>query len=139
MELSRREFIVGTAACAGALCAGCVVLNKAPTFDADAEGRFDIPEALSEPGSQIKVRLPKVDEPVLVWRVPGGYGALSVVCTHRGCEVSYNGREETLDCPCHGSRFKNDGSVMTGPAKRPLKRFRMEITGSSMRITPEPS
>src|SRR5688572_20593978 len=138
MELSRREFIVGTAACAGALCTGCVVLNKAPSFDADLEGRFEIPEELSEPGSQIKVHLPKVDEPVLVWRTAAGYGSASIVCTHRACEVTYKSSENTLDCPCHGSRFKTDGSVLQGPAKRPLKQFRMEITGSSMRLIPEP-
>ena len=136
MDLSRREFIVGTAACAGALCTGCVMLNPAPTFVADAEGLIEIPPELEEPGSQIKVKLPTVDEPVLVWRTPDGYGALSVVCTHRGCEVSYNGKENTIDCPCHGSRFKTDGSVMNGPAKRPLKQFRMEVTGSTIRLSP---
>ena len=136
MELSRREFIVGTAACAGVLCAGCVTLNSAPTFDADADGRIEIPPELEHPGSQIKVRLKNVDEPILVWRTPDGYGALSAVCTHRGCEVVYNDKESTLDCPCHGSRFKSDGSVMKGPAKRPLRPFRMEVTGSTIRFQP---
>ena len=137
MELSRREFIVGTAACAGALCAGCVTLNPAPTFVADAGGLIEIPPELEKPGSQIKIRLPNVDEPVLVWRTAEGYGALSVVCTHRGCEVVFNGRENTLDCPCHGSRFKTDGSVQHGPAVRPLRRFRMEVTGTTLRLRPE--
>ena len=136
MELSRREFIVGTAACAGALCAGCVTLNPAPTFDADADGLIEIPPELEHPGSQIKVRLPKVDEPVLVWRTPNGYGALSAVCTHRGCEVVFNDKGNTLDCPCHGSRFGEDGSVKKGPAVRPLRQFRMEVTGSTIRLSP---
>jgi len=136
MELSRRDFIVGTAACGAALSTGCVMLNPAPSFDAGADGSLPLPGALAAAGSQIKVRLPGVPEPVLVWRTPDGYGAASVVCTHRGCEVALNAREGTLDCPCHGSRFNADGSVKKGPAVRPLRRYRVEFEGSILRLRP---
>ena len=136
MELSRREFLVGTAACAGVMCAGCVTLNPAPTFDADAGGSIPFPKELSTPGSQIKVRLQGVEEPVLLWRTADGYGAASVVCTHRGCEVVYNGKESTLDCPCHGSRFKSDGAVLNGPARRPLRGYDVEAKMDRLRVIP---
>jgi nitrite reductase/ring-hydroxylating ferredoxin subunit len=52
----------------------------------------------------------------------GGLHAVSLRCTHLGCLVRFNAAERSWDCPCHGSRFDIDGSVLEGPAVHPLER-----------------
>ncbi|MDQ4489296.1 FAD-dependent oxidoreductase [Sinomonas sp. ASV486] len=50
--------------------------------------------------------------------------ALSARCTHLRCVVEFahgaDGAEPTWDCPCHGSRFALDGTVIQGPAEKDL-------------------
>jgi cytochrome b6-f complex iron-sulfur subunit len=45
----------------------------------------------------------------------------TLVCTHRGCLVELDNEEQIYVCPCHGSEFRLDGTVLRGPAKEPLK------------------
>jgi glycine/D-amino acid oxidase-like deaminating enzyme/nitrite reductase/ring-hydroxylating ferredoxin subunit len=52
----------------------------------------------------------------------GTLHVVSLRCTHLGCLLRFNGAERSWDCPCHGSRFDVDGSVLEGPAVRPLPR-----------------
>lgn len=52
----------------------------------------------------------------------GTIHAVSAVCTHLGCRVSFNAAERSWDCPCHGSRFGTDGRVIEGPAVDDLAR-----------------
>jgi hypothetical protein len=42
-------------------------------------------------------------------------------CTHLGCVLSFDATDRTWDCPCHGSRYDEAGSVICGPAVLPLE------------------
>ncbi len=51
--------------------------------------------------------------------------AISTTCTHLGCIVAV--AETGFACPCHGSRFDQDGTVTGGPAPRPLPWFQVTL------------
>lgn len=41
-------------------------------------------------------------------------------CPHMGCALKWNAQEHTWDCPCHGSRFEENGELIDNPANRGL-------------------
>jgi cytochrome b6-f complex iron-sulfur subunit len=62
--------------------------------------------------------------------------AVSRICTHEGCTVLLpEAPGQTLDCPCHGSRFTTAGAVVMGPAARALQMFSARIEGAEVVVT----
>ena len=39
-------------------------------------------------------------------------------CTHLGCALHWNKAERSWDCPCHGSRYDEQGQLIDNPAMR---------------------
>jgi Rieske Fe-S protein len=80
-------------------------------------GRPSYAELEPGEGTVIKVR----GESTAIFKDEDGQiHALSATCTHQGCTVGFNAAEVTWDCPCHGSRFATDGTVIQGPAAKNL-------------------
>lgn len=67
-------------------------------------------------------------ETFATYRAPDGeLFAVSPVCTHMGCKVRWNSVHTSWDCPCHGSRFRPDGTIIEGPAITPLRRKQVQL------------
>jgi cytochrome b6-f complex iron-sulfur subunit len=75
-----------------------------------------------------------VKNDIIVINTGSAYIALSSVCTHSGCTVSYNASNGDIPCGCHGSLFSISGSVLQGPADAPLKKYSVEQEGDILAI-----
>jgi glycine/D-amino acid oxidase-like deaminating enzyme/nitrite reductase/ring-hydroxylating ferredoxin subunit len=75
-------------------------------------------EALAE-GDGVVVRV--AGEAYAVCRQGGATRAVSPICPHMGCHVRWNRGETSWDCPCHGSRFTPEGTLIQGPATDDLE------------------
>ena len=66
----------------------------------------------------------------------GKVAAFSAICTHQGCPVKPVG--ESLDCPCHGSKFDYaTGEVTQGPANKALPAFTVHMQGRNVMPGPK--
>lgn len=137
--MDRRTFVRQVSGAAagvgcGALLTGCAALPYVEGLDGErgvtvlkadlAEQRFVLVE------TRIRTR------PVFLSVFENGFRAVSTRCSHRGCAVAPEG--ELLECPCHGSRFEFDGTVLNGPADRDLERFEIEDEGDRITILVAP-
>ena len=50
-------------------------------------------------------------------------------CPHLGCALKYDPQEHAWECPCHGSRFDGDGTLLDGPATGDLIHDRAKRPG----------
>lgn len=61
--------------------------------------------------------------------------ALSLICTHQGCTVNFDGTNDVFNCPCHGSKYDGSGKVINGPATKPLNKLTVTIAGNDLTVS----
>src|SRR5262245_8329982 len=129
--MSRRDFLSRSALAAAALAA----------LEACGDGQIGAPTTLTDgpftvriadfPGLNATNVLVDVSSQApgraVIRTGPSAYTAFSMICTHQQCLTDV--RTNRFECPCHGSRFASDGSVINGPAERPLMRLAVTVNG----------
>jgi cytochrome b6-f complex iron-sulfur subunit len=134
-ELSRREFFekvgasslmlagAGTVLFAYEYMSPNVLYEPSPIVNAGKPEQYPLDSMTLDPANGI-----------YVVRASEGLYALSAICPHLGCLTTWNPDLNVVACPCHGSKFRRDGTRIEGPAPASLKRLRMWLsdTGNLM-------
>jgi len=111
-----------------------------------------VPNVLYEPPKKFRIGAPESfqegvtfleEHRIFLFRDSSRYHAISGICSHLGCTVKFSPfmmpQEETVrqftyralgefHCPCHGSKFRGEGTNFAGPAPRPLTCFHLELS-----------
>jgi nitrite reductase/ring-hydroxylating ferredoxin subunit len=76
----------------------------------------------------------QADKVVITQPTAGDFKAFSAICTHQGCIVAkIEGKD--IDCTCHNSKFSiADGSVVRGPATKPLQALQVTVNGDELSV-----
>jgi len=115
---------------------GCVGIGAATAGFLAATFRFLVPNVLYEPSRRFDIGSPAQfpsgsatflpDRHLYVFNSADGFFAISSTCTHLGCTVRHTGAG--FECPCHGSRFDENGLVVQGPAPQPLAWYAVSLS-----------
>ncbi len=152
-SMSRRQllnFLTGTVV---ATTASAALYPTAKFFVTPAEGKGDgsiiakdrlgypIPasQILGEPKGTRALVAGIGEEPTyLAIAEDGKLDTIGIVdnCTHLGCTFPWNPNDNQFECPCHGSRYAADGSVVRGPAPLPLKLVQVKVEKDAIWISP---
>lgn len=77
------------------------------------------------------------EEKVALYVVRGEAEALTVfssICTHAGCVVGFEAKENRFHCPCHDGYFGIDGRVLDGPPPRGLDPIPHRLTEAGLEV-----
>jgi cytochrome b6-f complex iron-sulfur subunit len=121
MKLTRRDFLInlgyGVFLAASGMLAAMFARFLTPNVTTPAPGPIEI----GTPDDYAVGSLTHIENArAYLGRDAQGFYAIVAICTHLGCTPRLDGNE--FACPCHGSRFARNGSVLAAPATRALDR-----------------
>ena len=94
---------------------------------------IELKKGVSKLRSYVVVKNDSFPFPICIYRFnENEFIALSLICTHQGCELNPN--EFTLTCPCHGSEFNNHGKVIGPPAEKDLDQFKVNTDDENIYV-----
>src|SRR4051812_18109754 len=133
--LTRRSLLASAGLAAGAL-GGLSACGGGGTDGATGPAGAGSPGPVTAKKSDIAVGSGTVfaaAQAVITQPTAGEFKAFSSICTHAGCPVA--AVTDTISCNCHGSKFSiSDGSVVNGPATKPLPARTVSVSGDSVSV-----
>jgi cytochrome b6-f complex iron-sulfur subunit len=135
LSITRRKVLQGFLGLLGAFGLGNIVYGIYRFWSPGAGGQGAMEVALSEiPEGGILPFQYGGSPGILFHAEDGSFKALSLVCTHLACIVSWNPEKKEFYCPCHEGFFDGEGKVISGPPPAPLERWKVEIRGDKVVI-----
>ena len=119
--LPRRAFLKILLAASGALTLAGLLRFWDYQAEPARQMEFDLGPASQHPAGS-RTLIPEAQ--ALLLHLPEGFIALDLSCPHLGCTIEDSGHE--FICPCHRSRFDQQGRLLSGPATRELIQLRLE-------------
>lgn len=135
----RRQALVGgvhlTVLASGLGCAGGGArVSVVPTGNEAAVDLALIP-SLKSVGGSVGLKVEGIDDELIaVRRTEDEVIVVTRVCGHMGCKVRFSGAAQEFECPCHGSRFALDGTLLEGPSPTPLQRYDARLVDGFLRF-----
>lgn len=150
-KLNRRFFLKSGGTAAAVVGSVVIPIHSAQAAPAADAGSTLLPypksavgKAAGMPVNQVvNFSYPDASSPCVAIRmgspVTGGVGpnkdivAYSLLCTHMGCPVAYEGSTKTFKCGCHFSVFdpENSGQMVCGQATENLPMIRLNYDAST--------
>jgi len=135
-EQSRREFLIRL----GLFLGGLTILGGAPailegcasassptglkTGNTAASITVDVSSLTADGKFLVTGDVDPNGATIIIYRSAAGkFDAHSMQCTHAGCEIDSPNAGGTMSCPCHGSQFNVQGTVLQGPAGQNLASY----------------
>jgi nitrite reductase/ring-hydroxylating ferredoxin subunit len=128
---TRRKFLaVISSTVAGAPLLACSSGAQAP----DPIGKVDAGLASSYAVGTLE---PVGNLPVAIGRDANGFYALTLTCTHQGCNMAQQGTVSGsgIVCHCHGASYDASGHVLGGPAPEDLTHFAVTVDAATGALT----
>jgi Rieske Fe-S protein len=121
--MERRVFLQMAGGCVAASACSSGVASPTDVGDVAAgnESALSVDSLSAIPGA-----------PACIGRDAKGIYAMTLTCTHAGCDIGQTGTvsAQGLHCGCHGSAFDANGNVVNGPANAPLAHFAVSADAS---------
>lgn len=145
--MKRDEFLTTLGIGLAAACTGCLYgcsksgddegtpgTNPPPPPPTNVSLTIDLNNEIKNVGES------KIASGIIVVRLaasnePSSFTAVQSACTHEGFTIGFSPTQGRFVCPNHGSQFSTAGAVQTGPATRPLKKYAIAISGSTLTVT----
>ena len=133
--MDRRDFISKSLLVSGAILVGSTLIESCKKKPAE---NINFTLDLSDPANAALANIggSVVHDKIIVIKTgASSFAALSNICTHNGCTLTYLSTTNILVCPCHGGTFNIQGKVVSGPPPAELSAYKTSINGTVLTVT----